>query len=166
MQAARALPGERRGAPPLAYLLLPPRPAVMPSENPPPRALRARLAVLLSTLCERLEPALVAALRQAEVAWDSFDTLAVLDPSLQAEAQAISDGASVLEAAADAGLRAAGLELRLSLAAALGLIDLCERRLATLVRLRVQSSEPALLPEGRPFLDIAAALTEVARGLS
>ena len=33
-----------------------------------------------------------------------------------------------------------------------------------LVRLRLQSSEPALLPEGRPFLDIAAALTEVARG--
>jgi len=28
LQAARALPGERRGAPPLAYLLLPPRPAV------------------------------------------------------------------------------------------------------------------------------------------
>lgn len=139
---------------------------MLPSESPPPRALRARLAGLLSTLCDRLEPALIAALRQAEVAWDSFDTLAVLDPALQAEAQAISDGASALEAAADAGLRAAGLELRLSLAAALGLIDLCERRLATLVRLRVQSSEPALLPAGRPFLDIAAALTEVARGLS
>lgn len=165
MRAARALPGEKRGAPPLSYLSALPRSAASPSENPSPRRLRQRLSSLLSVLSARLEPMLIGALRQAEVAWDSFDSLSVLSPELQAEAQDISDGACALEASADPGLRAAGLELRLSLSAALGLVDLCERRLATLVRLRVQSSEPALLPAGRPFLDVAAALSEVARGL-
>jgi hypothetical protein len=162
---ARELPGERRGAAPLSYLLLPPRSPVSSTESSSPRKLRQRLSALLSALAQRLEPALIAALRQAEVAWDSFDSLSVLSPELSAEAQALSDAASSLEAAGDPGQRAAGLELRLSLAAALGLVDLCERRLATLVRLRVQSPEPTLLPAGRPFLDVAAALSEVARGL-
>lgn len=165
LRAARNLPGEGVGAPPLAHLAALPRQPVSPSESLSPRALRQRLSGLLSALAQRLDPALTAALRQAEVAWDSFDSLSVLTPDLQAEAQAVSDGAGALEATVDPGLRAAGLELRLSVAAALSLVDLCERRLATLVRLRVQSAEPALLPAGRPFIDVAAALSEVARGL-
>ena len=39
-----------------------------------------------------------------------------------------------------------------------------ERRLAALVRLRLRAPDPALFDDrGRPFLDAAAALTEVAR---
>lgn len=168
LAATRALPGERRAGPQFAWLAIrqsapeaAPHPALSTQQL---RALRKRLSQLLSTLSQRLGPALAAALRQAAVAWDSFDTVAVLDAGLRAEAQALATLAVQLERSADAAQRAAGLELRIALTSALGLVDLCERRLATLVRLRVQSSQRSLLPHGRPFIDIAAALAEAARG--
>lgn len=167
MAATRALPGERRPGPQFDWLATQ-RPHE-PSASPPLsttqlRDLRKRLSQLLFTLSQRLQPALTDALRQAAVAWDSFDTVSVLDAALRAEAQALVTTAVQLERAHDAAQRAAGLELRIALTSALGLVDLCERRLATLVRLRVQSPQRSLLPAGRPFIDIAAALTEAARG--
>jgi hypothetical protein len=43
-------------------------------------------------------------------------------------------------------------------------VGLLERKLATLVRLRLRADTPALLDaHGRPFLDVAAALSEAAR---
>jgi hypothetical protein len=54
--------------------------------------------------------------------------------------------------------------LALELSAAL--IRLFERRLSALIRLRVHSGEDGLLHDGRPFLDLAAALRETARAWS
>lgn len=129
-----------------------------------PRALRGRLGQLLKVLASRLEPALTEALQHAAVAWDAFDVVAVMEPALHHDASWIITAAAALEREADPARRAIGMEVRIALQAALGLIDLIERRLAMLVRLRVQSGDASLLPGQRPFLDVAAALAEAARG--
>jgi hypothetical protein len=64
--------------------------------------------------------------------------------------------------AASPGRRAIALEGLLALDAAIALVRLFERRLAALLRLRLRSATPELLPEGRPFLDLGAALREAA----
>ena len=158
---ARTLPGERRPA-------LPPTLSLVESElagaDVDADAVRARLGRLLQVLADRLGPALTEALRHAAVAWDAFDEVAVMDPALHGDATWIATCAAALERQADPVRRAIGMEVRIALAAALGLIDLIERRLAMLVRLRVQSGDSSLLPGERPFLDVAAALAEAARG--
>jgi hypothetical protein len=42
-------------------------------------------------------------------------------------------------------------------------LSLLERRFAGVVRLRLRSERTELLVDGRPFLDVAAALSEAAR---
>lgn len=167
LAATRGLPGERRPGPQFSWLSTEHWAHAAPLDPEPSesqvRALRKRLSLLLTTLSQRVQPALADALRQASVAWDSFDTVAVLDAGLRTEAQALATQAIALERSSQPAHRAAGLELRIALTSALGLIDLCERRLATLVRLRVSSPQRTLLPGGRPFIDIAAALAEAAR---
>lgn len=128
------------------------------------RSLRRQLGRLLDELSQRLDPALRGALAHAEIAWDAFDEVSILDAELRAEASYILSAAVALERESDAVRRAVGMEVRVALESALGLIVLVERRLATLVRLRVQSSDRSLLPDERPFLDVAAALAEAARG--
>ena len=161
VDTARALRGDKHQVPPAT---LAPCATEVAGADVDARALRGRLGQLLLTLAERLEPALIAALRHAAVAWDAFDEVAVMEPELRREATLIASAAAALEREAEPSRRAIGLEVRLTLAAALGLVDLIERRLAMLVRLRVQSDERSLLPGYRPFLDVAAALAEAARG--
>lgn len=57
---------------------------------------------------------------------------------------------------------AVALEGLLVLDTAVSLVRLFESRLASLLRLRRRSATPELLPEGRPFLDLAGALRELA----
>ncbi len=61
-----------------------------------------------------------------------------------------------------AGRRAVALEGLLALDASVALVRLFERRLAPLLRLRLRSATPDVLPDGRPFLDLGQALHEVA----
>lgn len=147
------------------------RPIIIPraevdldAESVDVRQLRGRLGRLLSELAGRLEPALTGALKHAAVAWDAFDEVSILNPALEDEASWLATVAAKLEREPDPIRRAIGVEVRIALESALGLIQLVERRLATVVRLRVQSGNPSLLPGDRPFLDIAAALAEAARG--
>ena len=58
--------------------------------------------------------------------------------------------------------RAVALEGLLAIDLAIALVRLFERRLAALLRLRLRSATPELLPEGRPFLDLGRALHEAA----
>jgi hypothetical protein len=71
--------------------------------------------------------------------------------------------AVALESAEDAGDRAVGLESHLVVDAATGLVSLFERRLAQLVRARLRSGNAELFVDGRPFVDLGAALSEAAR---
>jgi hypothetical protein len=127
-------------------------------------ALRRRMGALLAELGRRLDEALPRTLALATSAWDQVDSLTVVDAELAAEIGRLRRSALALADGQDAAGCAAGLESQLTLDAAVGLVSLVERRLATLIRLRLRTSEPELLPDGRPFLDLGAALREAARG--
>lgn len=160
VDTARALPGELRPVPPFRLAVG----AEVCAAAVDVRALRQRLGRFLAELAKRLDPALKAALKHADVAWDAFDEIAVLDQELESEATALATEAAALERDEEPARRSVGTEVRITLESALGILNLVERRLATLVRLRVQSGERTLLPGGRPFLDVASALAEAALG--
>jgi hypothetical protein len=151
--AAQALPGDKLDAPFVVPVVGPAAPAV---DLPP---LRRRLGAFLRELAERLDPALLGALERAASAWDQVDSLVVVDDGLAALA-------AVLRADWERAGGPAALEALATLDVALALVGLLERRLATVVRLKVRSGDPALISSGRPFLDVAAALDEAARGWS
>ena len=156
----RSLPGRavERGLPRAAV-------AAAPAEGAPldAAAVRARAAALVAELAARVEAALPTALMRATQAWDQADDFEIVDGELRGEAAALRRGADELAAAEEAAARAAGIESRLLVDAALGLVGLLERRFAAVVRLRLRSATPELMVDGRPFLDVAAALAEAAR---
>lgn len=164
VDTARALPGEILPAPKVQLPLGAEPPADLHAATRDLGALRERLGRLLDKLARRLEPSLKTALQHADVAWDAFDEVAVLDAELEGEAAELGAAAAALEREEDPERHAVGTEIRMVLESTLGLVHLIERRLATLVRLRVQSGDRALLPGGRPFLDIASALAEASLG--
>ena len=120
-------------------------------------------AALLERLAARTEPALLACLRGSREKWDQADSLSVIDADLADEIGALRRRlAGGAEPLASAARRAIALEGLLALDASVALVRLFERRLASLLRLRLRSATPDLLPEGRPFLDLGHALHEVA----
>ena len=160
VEQVRSLPGTdvELGLPRAA---IGPAPDAGPSIEP--AQLRARMAAWLGAMAARLETALPAALARATEAWDQADTVAAFDVELRDEAIALRRAAEALAAAEDVELRAAGLEATLTLDASVGLVSLLERRFAAILRLRLRSATPAWTIDGRPFLDIAAALAEAGR---
>lgn len=125
------------------------------------RRLRALVAGSLQALAERLEQTLAPALAGARQNWDKVDNQTIVDSRLEA---AVASTRHALERAAtraDAA-GAVALEGLMALEAARGLIRLAEQRMSSLIRLRVRQDED-LLPGGRPFLDLGAALAEAAR---
>ena len=140
-------------------------PPALPAE--PARAerddLRPMIAALLERLAARTEPALIACLRRSREEWDQADSLCVIDADLADEIAALRRRlAGAAERVASAARRAIALEGLLVVDAAVALVRLFERRLASLLRLRLRSATPDLLPDGRPFLDLGQALREVA----
>jgi hypothetical protein len=124
--------------------------------------LRAVVAACLQRLARQTEEALAPALARARQSWDRFDALVIVDPPLAA---ALAETRRQLEAAArstDAPVAAVAIEGLLAVEAASGLTALAENRLAALIRLRVRG-KGELLPDGRPFLDLGAALEEAAQ---
>jgi hypothetical protein len=87
----------------------------------------------------------------------------ILDRGVRQEARALRSAAHELLGLEDPATCALALEAQLTIDAVLDLVSLFERRLATLVRLRARDEEASLLPDGRPFLDLGAALHETAR---
>lgn len=157
----RTLPGEPTELSlPRAAVRLSPTSAAVALTVP---QLRSRTGALLAALAQRVEEAVPVALHLAQTAWDQVDAFAMLDDELRGETAALSLGADGLAASEDGVERAAGVEARLAIDAAVGLVALVERRFAALVRLRLRSETPDLLVDGRPFVDVAAALAEASR---
>jgi hypothetical protein len=126
-------------------------------------SLRPAIAALLERLAMRSEPALVACLERSRAEWDQADSLSVIDPDVAGEIAALRRRlAAGAGPGASAGRRAIALEGLLAVDAAVALVRLFERRLASLLRLRLRSATPDVLPDGRPFLDLGRALHEVA----
>jgi hypothetical protein len=125
--------------------------------------LRPAIAALLERLAARTEPALVSCLRRALEEWDQADSLSIIDTDMEDDIATLRRRlAGSTEPAASAARRAIALEGLLVLDVSVALVRLFERRLASLLRLRLRSATPDLLPEGRPFLDLGHALHEVA----
>ena len=95
--------------------------------------------------------------------WDQADSLSVLDAVIEDEIAALRRRlARSTEPTTAAPRRAIALEGLLVVDASIALVRLFERRLASLLRLRLRSATPDVLPDGRPFLDLGNALHEVA----
>jgi hypothetical protein len=125
--------------------------------------LRTRAAAWLTALAAAVETSLPPALTRATQAWDQADAFAVLDGALRDEALALRHAGEALATSEDAATGATGVETRLLVDAAVGLVVLVERRFAAILRLRLRSGTPELVVDGRPFLDVAAALFEAGR---
>jgi hypothetical protein len=124
--------------------------------------LRVTVAATLARLGQQTEAALGPALARARQSWDRSDDITIIDPPL---AGALTEARRQLQAAAagpSAPVTAVALEGLLAVEAASGLAALAERRLPALIRLRVRAKGD-LLPGGRPFLDLGAALQEAAQ---
>jgi hypothetical protein len=162
VEQVRSLPdgGSELGLPRAA---ISPAPAPAATASVAPAALRSGTASWLTALASRLETALPAALATATAAWDQADTFVIFDAELRDQAIALRRAAEALAAADDAEARVAGLEAALGIDAAVGLVSLLERRFAAILRLRLRSATPELTVDGRPFLDVAAALAEAGR---
>jgi len=126
-------------------------------------ALRREIAALLTRLARRADETLVAALARAAQAWEQVDALSIVDAELDGQVARMRRRlAAAAHPAAPSAERAVALEGLLAIDASVALARLCERRIASLLRLRLRSPARELLPEGRPFLDLGAALHEAA----
>jgi hypothetical protein len=123
----------------------------------PPSELRPAVGALLAQVAARVERELPEVLGRA---WDQIDSLVLLDGELAAEARRLRAAARALSSHESAAWRAEGVAAGHTLDAAIGLVMIVERRLATLLRLR---GEAPLLVDGKPFLDVASLLMEVSR---
>jgi hypothetical protein len=151
-ETVRSLPGE------VDPVRLPSLAAAPPgNENDRADDLDRRVAKLFRALADRLEPALTGVLTRAIKAWDQADTLVVLDQPLADEIASLRGAWSRL--LGDETARPRALQALLAVDAAAGIVRLLETRLATFIRLHGGE----LLPGGRPFIDVAAALAELAR---
>jgi hypothetical protein len=173
VRTAAALPGPKLDIPLWASIRAIDLGAAPGDPPAPPRqdvvreiaVLRGLVASCLSRLAQRIEERFSAALAEARRAWDQADSVTIVDVDL---GRALADARRKLGAAAGAGpdrraLAAVALEGLLVLEAACGLTTLAERRLSSVIRLRLRDNDQELLPEGRPFLDLGAAISEAAR---
>jgi hypothetical protein len=124
--------------------------------------LRRAVADLLGGLARRCEPLLIAALKRAARAWDQADSFLVIDGDTEGEIAALRRRLAGAAIGGGRAHRATALEGLLAVDATVALVRVFERRLATLLRLRLRSATPELLPDERPFLDLARALGQVA----
>ena len=125
--------------------------------------LRRPVGTLLARLANRAELELEGAMRRSREAWDQVDSLAVIDHALESDIAVLRRRlAAAAGPKTTLARRAVALEGLLAIDAAVALVRLFERRLAALLRLRLRSLTPELLPEGRPFLDLGRALHEAA----
>ena len=132
---------------------------------PSAEELRRELGELFRELADRTEPALSRALETATRAWDQADVVTIMDDALRGRVEAVASRCRLAAGAPDTTVAASGMEGALALGAVVGLVALLERRLATLMRLRVGGGGE-LKEHGRPFLDVASALRDTARAWS
>jgi len=167
MQACRSTTASASGSalvqralalPPAGSIEAPARRAAPPA---PGSSDLLRLAAWLDGVAAALEARLPAALAAAERAWDQADRLRLLDAELLAEREALQLGPP---RDASAAAQAEAQLVAMAIGVATGWLELFERRLATLLRLRTRQGQP-ILDGDRPFLDPAPGLRKLAQHL-
>jgi hypothetical protein len=132
--------------------------------------LRGLVAGSLQALAARIEQTLGPALAGARQAWEKVDSQVLVDPTLDASL-GVARRTLELAVAEPDPLGAVALEGIAVLEVARGLVALAEQRMSSLIRLRLAGAgvdgqldpEGTLLPQGRPFLDLSAAIAEAGR---
>jgi hypothetical protein len=162
VQTAAALPGPKIELMPWDHLAALGDATSDASAPLDPVRLRVMVGQTLAALARRIDQVLPGALARARQAWDKIDDLTIVDEELAATLAA-TRAALVAATGGSPQQRAVALEGLLALDAARGLAGLAERGFASLIRLRVRGKDDELLPQGRPFLDLGAALAEAAR---
>lgn len=162
VQTAASLPGPKIELTPWDHLGTLGNAASDASAPMDPVRLRALVGQALAALARRVDEVLPRALARARQAWDKIDDLTIVDEELAATLAA-TRGALLAATGASPQQRAVALEGLLALDAARGLAGLAERGFGSLIRLWVRGQDDDLLPQGRPFLDLGAALAEAAR---
>jgi hypothetical protein len=125
--------------------------------------LRRRVGAWMAAVAGHVAAVLPGQLAKAAQAWDQADDFVLITDQTRSEAARLRAAADALAGGSDTAARATGVEARLAIDAVAGLVALVERRFAGVVRLRLRSEQTELLVDGRPFLDVAAALAEAAR---
>lgn len=142
-----------------------------PAERAEITRLRTLVASSLQALARELDQTLAQALATARQAWEKVDSQALIDPTLDASL-GVARRALELAVVKPGPVGAVALEGITVLEVARGLVALAEQRMSSLIRLRLQQAQAsaagapeaeALLPGGRPFLDLSAAIAEVGR---
>jgi hypothetical protein len=154
-----------------------PRPPAAPAEHAEIVRLRALVASSLQALARQVDQTLGPALAGARQAWEKVDSQALIEPTLDASL-GVARRTLELAVVKPDPIGAVALEGIAVLEVARGLVALAEQRMSSLIRLRLQQTnasqdasellgaadaERALLPGGRPFLDLGAAIAEVGR---
>lgn len=118
---------------------------------------------MLFRLARRADEALSASLAHAGQAWEQVDAPSIVDFDFERDNAALRRRLTTsAQPALPPGERAVALEGLLVLDVAVALARLFEQRIASLLRLRLRSPSRELMPGGRPFLDLGAALHEAA----
>lgn len=125
--------------------------------------LRQAMGALLVDLSNRVDPLLRHAFTRASGIWDQVDAFTVLDGATLDRVADLRAWSAQLRGHEDGAVRSSALEVATVLEATVGILALLERRLATLVRLRLRDPQHTLMVEDRPFLDVGAALKEAGR---
>ena len=138
--------------------------------------LRALVADSLQALARKLDQTLGPALASARLAWEKVDSQALIDPTLDASLGVARRTLELAVVRRDP-IGAVALEGIAVMEVARGLVALAEQRMSSLIRLRLQQAETSVDPDraaqaaeralldadGRPFLDLGAAIAEVGR---
>ena len=124
---------------------------------------RRAVAAMLFRLARRADEALSTSLAHVGQAWEQVDAPSIVDLDFERDNAALRRRlAAAAHPTAAPSARAVALEGLLVLDVAVALARLCERRMASLLRLRLRAPSRELMPGGRPFLDLGGALHEAA----
>lgn len=135
--------------------------------TPRVKRLRQLTAEWFAEMAAAVEKPLFESLRYGASRWDQVDALELSSRDSRERKAALVRAWTQLDREAEVtparqAAHAAALEAITLLDTTQDLLTLLERRLATFVRLRLQSDDPRLLPGERPFLDVARALAQTA----
>lgn len=170
-ERCRSLPGERRDLCVIVKDEEPqgqPEPVLGALDQHRLALLRRRTAGLIKELATIAETELNRAL--GEFKWDQIDALELVPSKAHVVRTQLENDWRAFVAKSPDDTRdvahSAMREAQATLATVFDLLKLCERRMATFVRLRRTQQDDRLMLDGRPFLDVARALFETAEAYS
>lgn len=134
-----------------------------PASCPSPEQVRRQVRGTLQRMALQVEAHLPEALETAGRAWERTGSMALIDDETKEAIMAARQDLRAAVRAGDPATVALAVEGLWALRTAFAVVSLLESRLPALIRMRARLQVRDWLPRGRPFLDVAPALAELAR---